>query len=208
MLKTLFAAAAFTGSFYVTPEAVRLKRPASNTSPAITAAYDAKKKTVLVKWQQKNSGIKTFIVQRSGDNFNWTDIARMENIQFSGAKAWQYADLNPRTGENYYRLQCIAPNERTEYSTSIMVITGGTHNWVIYPVPVNDVLTLQYKGVEKIAGVINVHLQNIQGTFTNRLRFASNTTRIKIPVSNLGRGMYDVRIIIEDEIIWNQRFVK
>lgn len=208
MIKTLFAAAAFTGSFYFAPEPERYKRHESYTAPGITAVYDPKKKTVNIKWQQKTSGIKTFIVQRSDDNFNWTDIARMENAQFSGAKAWQYADINPGEGENYYRLQCIAPNGRSEYSTSVMVMTSGAHNWVMYPVPVRDVLTLQYRGTEKITGVINVQIQNIQGTILTRLRCASNNTVIKIPVNNFGKGIYDIRIMIADEIVWNQRFVK
>lgn len=222
MLRSLFAAAAITGSFYAAPETERTKRTESfhapamhhpkhvdhTASPGITAEYDAKKKTVTVKWQQKTSGIKIFIVQRSKDNFTWTDIARMENLQFNGAKAWQYADIKPGKGENYYRLQCTTSSGKTELSNSVMVITENAHNWVIYPVPVNDVLTLQYKGDEKITGVINVHIQNIQGTFFNRLRYASNSTIIKIPVSNLGRGIYDVRIIIEEEVVWNQRFVK
>lgn len=208
MLKTLFASAVFTGSFFVTPRPERPIRSESFSPPGITAAYDSKKKTVTVKWQQKTSGIKAFVVQRSSNNFNWTDIARLENIQFSGTKAWQYADVNPGEGENYYRLQCIAPNGRAEYSASVMVITGGMHTWVMYPVPVTDVLNLQYRGTAKIEGVINIHLQNLQGTFFNRLRYASNSTIIKIPVSNLGRGTYDIRIVIADEVVWNQRFVK
>lgn len=208
MIKTLFAAAAFTGSFYLTPGTERNKQQEFYSAPGITAVYDPKKKTVTVKWQQKTSGIKTFVVQRSADNFNWTDIARMENARFNGPKAWQYSDINPGDGENYYRLQCIAPNGRSDYSTSVMVITGGSHNWIMYPVPVRDVLTLQYKGTEKITGVINVQIQNIQGTILTRLRCASNNTVIQIPVSNYGKGIYDIRIMIADEIVWNQRFVK
>jgi hypothetical protein len=197
MITTLFAAAAFTGSFFL-----------STTAPSITAVYDAKRKAVTVKWQQKNTGFKIFIIQRSDDNFNWVDIARVENAQVNNNRSWQYDDKKTAEGENYYRLRCISTDGKTAYSSSVMVITGGTHKWVMYPVPVTDVLTLQYKGSEKITGVINIIIQNMQGYVLTRLRCASNTTAIQIPVSNLGKGVYDIRITIANEIVWNQRFVK
>jgi hypothetical protein len=208
MIKTLFAAAAFTGSFFTEPSPRHYQETEAFMTPGITAVYDGKKKIVNITWQQKTSGIKTFIIQRSNDNFNFTDIVRMENAQFNSSKIWQYADINPGEGENYYRLQCIAPNGKIEYSTSVMIIPGGSGKWVMYPVPVSDLLTLQYKGIEKITGVINIIIQTIQGKILTRLRCASNNTIIKIPVNNLGKGVYDIRIMIEDEIVWNQRFVK
>jgi len=210
MIKTLFAAAAITGSFIAVPVSVpgNWPGPESFTSPGITVVYDTKKKAVMISWQQKTSGVKAFIIQRSNDNFGWTDITRIENTAFNSDKIWQYADINPGDGENYYRLQCIPPNGKATYSNSVMVITGSTGKWVMYPVPVGDVLTLQYRGVEKIPGVININIQTIQGKILTRLRCASYKTTIPVNVSNLGRGVYDIRIMIEDEIVWNQRFVK
>jgi Secretion system C-terminal sorting domain len=197
MIKTLFATAAFTGSFFTTL-----------TIPAITAVYDTKKKAVTIMWQQKTTSFKTFIVQRSSNNFNWVDIARVENALYSNNKTWQYDDKNLSEGENYYRLQCTGIDGKTTYSTSVMVITGSTRKWVMYPVPVTDVLTLQYKGTEKITGVIGIVIQNMNGYVLTRMRCASNTTVIQIPVSNLGKGVYDIRITIGSQIVWNQRFVK
>jgi hypothetical protein len=69
-------------------------------------------------------------------------------------------------------------------------------------------LTLQYKGVKKITGVINVFIQNATGSIITRVRSASLNNIIHIPVNNLGSGIYDIRIIIENEVVWNQRFVK
>lgn len=208
MFKTLFAAAAFTGGFYFEEALLHQAAQFHPLTTSLTAAYDAKKKAVLIKWQQKTTDVKRFIVQRSDDNFNWVDIASVENPQITASKTWQYTDVRPADGENYYRLQTVATNGRTVYSGSVMVITGGSHSWVMYPVPVTDVLTLQYKGTEKITGVINIIIQNMQGYVLTRLRCASNTTIIRIPVSNLGKGVYDIRVTIEDEIVWNQRFVK
>jgi hypothetical protein len=198
MIKTLIALTAIPAIFTLT-----------NIAPAITAFYDNKKKVVIIQWQQKISGAKTFIIQRSADNFNWVDIARMENVNLSNTLNYQYNDSKPKPGENYYRLKSILQKNETIYSSSIMVITDNTDfNWAMYPVPVKDVLTLQYKGSKKITGVINVFIQSLQGKILCRIRSASNTTLIRIPVNNLGGGIYDIRIIVEDEVIWNQRLVK
>jgi hypothetical protein len=198
MLKNLFAFVLLTSTYNT-----------AKTIPGITAVYDSKKKMVTVKWQQTTAGVKTCIVQRSADNFNWADIARMENASFSTGKTYQYNDYKTSEGENYYRLKCVTATNQTLYSASVMVITGsGLHHWVMYPVPVGAVLTLQYRGTEKISGVINVQIQNIQGKILTRRRCASNTMVIQIPVDNLGRGIYDIRITIAGDIVWNQRFVK
>ena len=78
----------------------------------------------------------------------------------------------------------------------------------MYPVPVKDVLTLEYRGIESIKGVINVFIQQPSGRIVYRLRSSSLNKKITIPVDNLGRGIYDIRIIVQGEIVWNQRFVK
>lgn len=196
MFKILFAAALTTS--------VNVK-----SAPGITAVYDAKKKTVHIKWQQSSMGIKSFIVQRSEDNFNWKDIALIANLPSNSIRTYQFNDEKPGAGENYYRLKSISEKNQLVYSKSIMVITSDLkHSWVMYPVPVTNVLTLQYKGTEKIKGVINIIIQHISGKILTRIRSSSLNTVIQIPVSNLGRGIYDIRIIIEDEITWNQRFVK
>lgn len=182
---------------------------AASAAPGITVVYDPKRKSVTIQWQQKQPGIKTFIIQRSADNINWTDIAFQGTVNYDPSRTYQYLDYKSSAGQNYYRLKCITEKGQTEFSTSIMVITGQAQSdWVMYPVPVRDVLTLQYKGLQKITGVVNVFIHNINGRIITRVRSASLNTLIRIPVDNLGSGIYDVRIIIEDEVVWNQRFVK
>jgi hypothetical protein len=92
----------------------------------------------------------------------------------------------------------------------VMVIIGETGNsWLMYPVPVGPVLTLQYNGTVAVTGVISIVIQSLaSGTIFTRLRVASNTRLIQIPVANLGRGTYDIRIYINNQVVWNQRFIK
>ena len=95
-----------------------------------------------------------------------------------------------------------------EYSAAVMIIIPAANNWVMYPVPVTDQLTLEYRGTEPVKGVINIFIQRNTGAIITRLRSSSLNKIITIPVSNLGKGIYDVRIIVGGEIVWNQRFIK
>lgn len=184
-----------------------------NTTKAVTGIavfYDPGKNAVSIKWQQKVTGIKNFTIQRSDNNSTWTDIAVIGATDLPSGKQYQYFDKNPAPGQNYYRLKTFTGNNQTEYSSSVMVITGEKNgsDWVMYPVPVTNLLTLQYKGSKRITGVVNVSIQNVTGYTVTKIRSASLNTVIKIPVDNLGKGIYDVRIVIEGEVVWNQRFVK
>lgn len=180
-----------------------------NTVSEFTAVYSSRKQAVVIKWQNELPGTKTFIIQRSSDNITWADIALQGIKDNTGIRQFYFEDKKPAGGKNYYRLKCISINDTVAYTPGIMVITGSSgYDWVMYPVPVTDLLTLQYKGSEIIKGVITILIQNSSGNIITRVRSASLTKIIQIPVSNLGRGIYDVRIIVENEIIWNQRFIK
>lgn len=182
------------------------------SAPAIaefTAVFDSRKNAVVIKWQHKQADVKTYAIQRSLDNTTWFDIALQEVNPNSAPNSFYFEDKKPSVGENYYRLKCISSNGKTEYSLSIMVITGSlTHTWIMYPVPVKDLLTLEYRGTESIKGVINVFIQQSSGHIITRLRNSSLNRIIKIPVDNLGKGIYDIRIVVQGEVVWNQRFVK
>lgn len=181
----------------------------SNAIPQFSAVFDSRKKAVLIRWEHQSPGIRTYIIQRSLDDRSWDDIALQGISQNTGTRSFYFEDKKPASGENYYRLKYISVHGETTYSVSVFVITASkTNGWIMYPVPVKDVLTLEYRGAEKIKGVINVFIQQSSGKILTRLRNSSLNKVIRIPVSNLGRGIYDVRIIVEGDIVWNQRFIK
>jgi len=179
-------------------------------SPGLTAVYDPQKNIVKLKWQQNDPDVIKFVLQRSNDNSSWTDIAVLNVTTANKGKFVKHADEKVAAGKNYYRLKIFLASNVYRYSTSIMVILGKPgNNWIMYPVPVTTMLNLQYNGSELIPGVISVIIQSVStGQILGRLRVASTTRLIQIPVSNLGKGVYDVRISIENRVVWNQRFIK
>lgn len=177
--------------------------------PPFSAVYNSRKQAVAIKWQHNSADIKTYVVQQSFGNKIWTDIALQEVSRPAEPRSFYFEHKKIGTGENRYRLKCIYQDGRIEYSLDVLVIIGAfDKSWVMYPVPVTDLLTLDYRGTEIIKGVINVLIQQPTGKIFTKLRYASLSRQIRIPVDNLPKGIYDIRIIVQDEVIWDQRFAK
>ncbi len=178
-------------------------------SPGLTAVYEHQQQIVKLKWHHNDKQVARYILQRSSDNKRFTDIYNISINNTGEYKFMSYYDNQVGSGKNYYRLKAILTGGSTEFTPSIMVIIGKPGNsWLMYPVPVRDMLNLQYNGNSLINGVLYVTIQRVNGQYYHKLRFSSSTRLIQIPVSNLGSGIYDVRIAVNNQIIWNQRFVK
>ena len=182
---------------------------AANIVPGLTAVYEHQRQVVKLKSNHNDKRVIAYILQRSADNNSWTAIQQLSIANPQQYQFITYTDKKVAAGKNYYRLKILLVNGSAEFTASIMVIIGQPgNNWLIYPVPVKDILNLQYDGNALIPGVIAVFIQNINGRLFHKLRYASSTRQIHIPEDNLGRGTYDIRIVINEEIVWNQRFVK
>ncbi len=178
-------------------------------SPGLTAVYEDRRQRVKLKWNHQDPRVAGYILQKSANNNNWIDFYKTDLAEPDRTKFLNITDQKPGEGKNYYRLKSLLKNGSVQFTASIMVIIGQPgNNWLLYPVPVKDVLNLQYNGNALIPGVIGVFIQNSSGRAFHKLRFASSTRLIRIPVNNLGKGIYDIRIVIENKVVWNQRFVK
>lgn len=181
----------------------------SSLLPDFTAVYNARKKIVAIKWKHQDTNVKTYVVQKSTDNNVWTDIALQEVNRPEELRSFYFEDKKPAVGKHDYRLKCIYKDGKTEYSIIVSVqISSSTNTWVMYPVPVTDLLTLEYRGSEPIKGVINIIIQNLSGRVLLKRRYSSQNKQIKIVPDFLPKGIFDVQIIVADEIIWSQRLVK
>ena len=177
--------------------------------PEFSAVYNSRKKAVVIKWQHSSADIKTYVLQQSSANKTWADIALQEINPATGNRSFYFEDKNFAAGENHYRLKCMYADGKTVYNLQVVVmIASATNSWIIYPVPVINLLTLEYRGSEPIQGVINVIIQQPGGRVFLKRRYSSQTKQIKITPDFLPKGIYDIRILVQDEVIWDQRFVK
>lgn len=172
----------------------------------LCAHFDAMSKSVKLSWQNNDPDIDAYVLERSTDRIHWINLFEKKNIGLGIEKC---VDPSPvMTNINYYRLR-IQKMGSTIYSDSILVMIGESINsWKMFPVPVTDVINLQYTGSEALPGTVTVFIRSSYGRVFNQTRSASLNRIIQIPVNNLGRGVYDAILSIGNQVIWTQRFIK
>ena len=175
----------------------------------LTALFYRNTKAVKLRWQNITDAF-SYSLQSSNDNNIFTDIFIIKAVNIPQGDFIKYTYNNPVEGKNYYHLKIYKNNNKVETLPSVMLVSGNTENaWLIYPVPVGPVINLMYNGNDAIEGIITVFIQSVtSGTIFTRLRLASTTRKITIPITNIGKGTYDVRIYVSNKIVWNQRIIK
>lgn len=179
----------------------------------LNAGFDAFTQTVKLDWNMISNPAKTtYVLLRSADGKFWTEVVTDRVLQlYTGEDIFDYDDKTfVRESNNYYRLKIIDVNKSViAYSNMVVVNTEtGKGLWVIYPNPVNDVLTLSFKGNGTIKGVINIVVYDVSGKAVIKFRSASIYRTIQIPVTKLQNGYYVVQINVMNELLMKQRFIK
>jgi hypothetical protein len=157
------------------------------------------------------SGKTTYILLRSTNEKTWTEVVTDKMFRkYSKEDIFDYDDKVTREGKYFYRLKIIDANNKTIALSNIVSVSSNAikNVWTIYPNPVNDVLNLVCQGNNIITGVINVAVQDMTGKIVTRFRAASTNRRLEIPVSQLRKGIYVVQIIIMNELVMKEKFVK
>lgn len=182
---------------------------AQTTAVAITTANENGSKHIIIKWQHNHPAITRYLLQRSTDKLNWIEVTQVNFPAGSSYQFIRFTDREASIGKNYYRLKITFSNGTNTFSTTATTVVGNTkNNWIIYPVPVIDVLNLEYNGTQLIPGIIAITIERNNGMVFHRLRYASSSRFIQIPVENLGRGIYSISIHINQRLVWKKAFIK
>jgi hypothetical protein len=176
----------------------------------LTATYEKDKKVVLLQWQHVHKNAISYTLQSSKDNSFFTDIFTKQNNGISVGSILKYADKTITGEKIYYRLLINQNDVLFETTVSIMVTLNIAENtWLLYPLPAKEYVNLKYTGTGTVDGVISIFIQRLSsGVIFNRLRLASNTKNIIIPITNLGSGVYVMHVSIGNRAAWNQQFIK
>ena len=178
----------------------------------LSAQFETRTSQVLLDWNMiDHPGKTTYQLLRSNDGKVWEEVVTDERLQYyTSDDIFDYDDRVDRDEKYYYRLRIRDINNKTiTFSNTVSINSGSAKgSWIIYPNPVNEVLTLICKGHTIIRGVINVIVQDATGKIILRYRAASIHKMLQIPVSKLRSGIYVVQISILNELVMNQKFVK
>lgn len=160
----------------------------------VSFTAELKDNKTQLTWKTENEiNTKYFEIERSSNGHDFAKVA-VENAIGTGSNNYQIFDANPHTGNNYYRLKMVDKDGKYSYS-SIQVVripTNGKFEFVMYPNPAKDVLTIVPAGT---ASPIQVSIFNQHGQKVLDKIISPSTT--VIPISNLPKGVYFIQLISE-----------
>lgn len=166
----------------------------------ITNLYAEKSaSTIILKWDtESEQNIKNYQIQRSVDGISFSTIGNVQSNSTALQNNYQFIDIKPETGNNFYRLVINEMNGNYTYSKIVESNFITSANFNIKFNPVKDYIQLD--GFEGY----NYKIINFNGQQIIKGIIHSNT----IDVSLLNRGNYSLMIKNKNGSTKSCRFTK
>ncbi len=148
---------------------------------------------VRLDWQVKGDPeLENFVLQRSRDAQQWQTIQDLELPSLGNTpETYEYFDLNPHPGYNYYRLQELYSGEKIKFS-NIAYVDFLADAILVYPNPTQGLLHIP-------EGSSSVQIFNALGQ-TMPFRF-TNEARRELDISTFPTGIYLISIQTPNRMI-------
>lgn len=144
-----------------------------------------------------------FEIEHSIDGESFRVIDRLEANNLSGVNTYTHTHLSPVIGINYYRVNQVDFDGKSDYSW-IRVVTAANNkiSFVVYPNPTEEMITVQSEAI--VTG--SVQLIDVQGR-TLTIKDFKGTNRTTIDLTDLKTGIYQLRITTPNGVVY-RRVVK
>lgn len=154
--------------------------------------------TVDLSWTTSSEiNIERFEVEVSTDGIQWKKIhTQTAQGQGGNIQAYDYKDMYPASGTNYYRLHIIEENYFSYYSNIVAVNIGNRKHWVsIYPNPSQGELNIEF--LSSIEDVVSFELFDVLGKIVlpvQRIEISNERVTQRINLESCTPGTYILKI--------------
>lgn len=160
---------------------------------------------IMVEWKVENQiSMKEYEVEKSTDGIHFTKMntTPVSGNNNGGSSTYNWLDVHPVTGVNYYRVRSISLSGNKAYSNIVKVIIGKeASSIVVSPNPVkNGIINLQLNNIP--AGIYTARLFNNLGqllTTASISHSAGSAVESIRPEHALVQGIYQLEIVGEDK---------
>lgn len=161
----------------------------------------------LITWATANEiNNDHFDVERSIDGVNWIKIGVVEgNKTTKRQHDYQFVDVKPLTGKNYYRMKQVDTDGRFTYSPVRFLEFNSAWNVTVFPNPVSG----NYVRVNSNEAVVRVYVVDMTGqVILNYIPTSLPDGTFDLNIDRIHVGGYIIRVINEKGDIKNLKMIK
>ena len=147
----------------------------------------AKGAQISLKWSTAEElNNRAFIIERSTNARNWTPI---QTVAAKGEAAdYSALDGTPAPGDNFYRLQSVDIDGKTEYSNVVKVARGRSLSAFVSPNPASGKVTVSLSTATTEA--LHLQLVSNNGQVVKEARYATGTSLVQFGLKGIAPGVY------------------
>ena len=163
-----------------------------NVAPLDLVSFNARKdkEHILLQWQTENEQNTDRIeIEKGSDASHFEIIGNIptKGNEQSGKNDYQFKDVSPQPGVQYYRLKMIDKDSRYKYSTTVKVLYDGLIQVKMFPNPADNFVMLQ-----NVREYNSVSITNMSGR--KLLSKTIDNNECKLDISTLPKGVYVVEL--------------
>lgn len=165
-----------------------------NVLPVNMISYTAETvaSDVVLNWKTSSElNNSHFVIERSADAGNWTEIGRVEAVKMQNSvNEYVFTDRTALEGTSYYRLtQVDLDGKTTVYNNILMVNHTPAIKFDVYPNPASTQFTVSGENIE----VAEITIQDAMGAVMN-IQGEVNGSSVTFSTESLKAGIYFVNV--------------
>ncbi|HEV3252510.1 MAG TPA: T9SS type A sorting domain-containing protein, partial [Puia sp.] len=145
---------------------------------------------VALQWQTINDrSISDYIIQYSSDSFHFSPRDSLKSAALdSGKNSYQFFDLIPQKGNNYYRLEINDTAQNISFSNIVVVqMNQNPEHLSAYPNPATSHILVQHPISSRQA---QLQLVDMKGKLVISINVNPNNAQTTIDLSQVSQGEY------------------
>lgn len=192
----------------------KIRFQVTTSSPLTWLQFQAQKtrEGIVLNWAtEQERDVHHFDIQRSADGFRWTSIHEQHAVGYSAQRSdYEFTDLRPLPGIDYYRLRSIDFDGAESYSPTVVVRFGHAEEQaVMYPNPASGEVSFRLDA-EVRKRVVDISLLDATGRWVKHWALSVPATDDQpLPLDDLREGLYWVEFRDENaERLATGKFLK
>ncbi len=148
-------------------------------------------------WQtQSESNSNYFLIERSNNGQQFKDVGKVAAAGFSNkALNYQFTDVSPFQGINYYRLRMVDKDNKNTYSIVRSIGAQIKSSLIIYPNPVvSGSFKADFNTAASGLATLEIKTMNGQTVYTKKINIQQGSNSVSVSDVRLSSGVYYISI--------------